>query len=199
MARQIFQDADDKILWNRFREGNSDAFEIIYQRCISKLANYGRRLCWDDELVKDAIHDLFLDLWKNRQNLGPTDSIEFYVIKAYRRNLIKKLETTRRWANVKVEGPNFELSFEEKLIKSEHRQEQLEQLKEKLNTLSERHKEAVFLKFYWGLSYSKIAVIMGVNAQSANNMVFRAMKKLRKKMSYYLPSAIAFLAGTQLF
>lgn len=39
-----------------------DAFKNIYDQNFQRLFDYGMRLCGDRELVKDAIHDLFVKL-----------------------------------------------------------------------------------------------------------------------------------------
>jgi len=195
-----FYKAKDARIWDKFRAGNSNAFEIIYERHINILANYGRRICSDDDLVKDAIHDLFIDLWKRRTNLGATDSIKYYLIKAYRRNLVKKII-----ADKKLETHNdsnglnigdFELSHEISIIKAEIEEEKLAQLNKSLEELPPRQKEALFLRFYTGLNYTEISKIMDVNQQSAYNMVFRGLEVLREKMTYSLSSLLFLLLHT---
>ena len=192
-----FYDAKDELIWDRFREGDSNAFEIIYERNINTLTNYGRRLSDDDELVKDAIHDVFIDLWRRRQNLGPTNSIKFYLIKAYRRNLVKKIVTAKRFDShdekMGTFDGAFQLSHEISIIESEIEESMLTQLNDSLNKLPERQKEALFLRFFAGLNYTEISGIMEVNQQSAYNMVFRGLEILRKRMSINLVSLLVLL------
>ena len=180
---------DDKTLWRQFRDGNHHVFETIYKRHVNLLANYGRRISSDDELVKDAIHDVFTSLWKNRSNLGATDTIQYYLIKALRRNLFNKMQKARKLVFREVHE-DFDLSPEEVLIESEFQQERVIELHEKLSKLSSRQKEAIFLRFYSGLEYSSISRIMGINPQSAYNIVFRALETLRKDLVLYLTVAI---------
>ena len=172
---------DDVTLWRQFRDGNHHVFESIYIRYIDHMSNYGRRLSQDDELVKDAIQDVFVDLWRNRRNLGSTDSIEYYLIKALRRNLVKKITFAKRFTHGEIEDHQFELSPEITLIALEQKQERTKQLHQKLKSLSSRQKEAIFLKFYSGLSYSHISSIMQITPQSAYNTVFRALEALREQ------------------
>jgi RNA polymerase sigma factor (sigma-70 family) len=183
-----FYNASDRQIWDKFREGNSNAFEIMYERNINVLANYGKRLSSDTDLVKDAIQDLFTDLWRNRANLSSTDSIKFYLIKAFRRNLIRKIIATKKLESHDEHNfgfdHSFELSHELVIVESEMESEKLEHLNVLLNKLPARQKEAVFLRFYGGLNYTEISDAMGINQQSAHNMVFRALEVLRDKMSY---------------
>ncbi len=182
-----FYKAKDSRIWDEFRAGNSNAFEIIYERHISILANYGRRISSDDDMVKDAIHDLFIDLWSKKSNLGPTDSIKYYLLKAYRRNLVKKIIDSKKLdsnheTSINYEG-TFELSHEFKIIDQEIEEENLSKLKKSLEELPPRLKEALFLKFYSGLNYTEISVILEVNQQSSYNMIFKGLQILKEKMS----------------
>lgn len=182
-----FYKAKDSRIWNEFRAGNSNAFEVIYERHIGILANYGRRICADDDMVKDAIHDLFIDLWNKKSNLSPTDSIKYYLLKAYRRNLVKKIIESKKLnadheTIITYEG-TFELSHELKIIEQELEEENISKLKKSLAELPPRLKEALFLKFYNGLNYTEISNILEVNQQSSYNMVFKGLQILKEKMN----------------
>lgn len=183
-----FHNASDNFIWDKFRQGNANAFEIIYERNIQLLANYGRRMCKDDEMVKDAIQDMFVDIWRNRANLGSTNSIKYYLIKAYRRNLIKKINASKRFEEHEENGSYFNGAFQSShdyaIVEAEMEEAQLTQLNTLIEALPSRQKEALFLRFYSGLNYTEISETMGINQQSAHNMVFRALEVLRDKMTY---------------
>ena len=192
-----FHNTSDKYIWDKFREGHPGAFEIMYERNINVLANYGRRMSSDTDLVKDAIQDLFIDLWRNRANLSSTDTIKFYLIKAFRRNLIKKINAAKKIDSHEEHtsgiSHSFELSHELVIVESEIESEKLDHLNSILNNLPPRQKEAVFLRFYGGLNYTEISDAMGINQQSAHNMVFRALEVLRDKMSYNFSGLLLIL------
>jgi RNA polymerase sigma factor (sigma-70 family) len=183
-----FHNANDNFIWDKFRKGNANAFEVIYERNIQILANYGRRMCPDDELVKDAIQDMFVDIWRNRTNLGSTNSIKYYLIKAYRRNLIKKINASKRFEEHEENSSYFNGAFQSShdyaIVEAEMEEAQLTQLNTLIEALPARQKEALFLRFYGGLNYMEISETMGINQQSAHNMVFRALEVLRDKMTY---------------
>jgi RNA polymerase sigma-70 factor (ECF subfamily) len=180
-----FHNAKDSYIWDKFLEGNSSAFEILYERNVSLLANYGKRICQDKEMVKDAIQDVYVDLWRNRSNLGRTDSIKYYLLKALRRNLVKKLVAAKnadvKNYSAKAESEVFENSHDFTLMTLEFESEKISQVNDLLDSLPARQKEAIFLRFYNGLNFTEISSIMGINQQSAYNMVFRAIESLREK------------------
>lgn len=196
-SREFTQDPlhsmEDIALWQRFRSGDSRVFELIYSRYINLLANYGRRICSDDETLKDAIQDMFIDLWRKRENLGSTNSIQYYLVKALRRNLIKKLKAARKQIYTSNDPVGFELSPETILINNESDQKIKDQLYDSLNTLTSRQKEVVYLRFYCGMDFASISAIMGINPQSAHNTVYRVLRVLRERMLHKISILLIFL------
>src|SRR5690554_2328462 len=72
---------DEPILWAEFKKGSEKAFTTIYNQYIVSLYHYGEMITSDKELIEDSIHDFFIDLWKNRENLAQVHSIKFYLYK----------------------------------------------------------------------------------------------------------------------
>src|SRR5215831_20099737 len=91
---------DDLSLWLRFKNGDKQAFAELYQKHILSLLAYGSKLCSDQEILKDSIQELFVELWNSRQNLSATDSVKFYLFKALRYKLLrfeKRSHAQARW------------------------------------------------------------------------------------------------------
>ncbi|MCD8164699.1 MAG: sigma-70 region 4 domain-containing protein [Bacteroides sp.] len=53
-----------------------------------------------------------------------------------------------------------------------------------LSSLNPRQKEAFYLRYQLELSYEEIAQLLGINYQSARNLIHRSMLKIRKNMHY---------------
>ena len=65
----------DKELWIDFISGKNDAFEMIYLKYFHELYRYGCYFSRDEDLVKDCIQDLFINLYNYRLKLKQTDKI----------------------------------------------------------------------------------------------------------------------------
>jgi len=85
MGRE-YQINSDTLLWNDFKEGNEDAFRLIYNSHVRSLFKYGCNFTHDEALVKDCIHDVFIDLSKYRSGLSATNNIKLYLYKSLKRN-----------------------------------------------------------------------------------------------------------------
>ncbi|WP_020529144.1 RNA polymerase sigma factor [Flexithrix dorotheae] len=186
-VKKIGNGTDLKV-WQSFKKGDNQAFAYIYQQHIDILSNYGFRFSQDQDLIKDAIHDMFIDLWKNKKNLSDTPLIKSYLLKAFRRNLTKKLIKKKKIVNHEdfLEAQEFELELspEIKLIEAETLVGRSLKLEEELNKLPPRQKESVFLRFYGNLSYDEISEVMGINHQSVYNLISKALDALKSNVSF---------------
>jgi RNA polymerase sigma factor (sigma-70 family) len=189
-ARQL----NDAALWNAFRSGNEAAFARLYHDHLRLLYAYGRRLTPDQSLVEDAIHDVFLELWERRFFLGATDSIPFYLFKALKRRLVRSL-TQARLREVPLTPTEFPwfgvvASPEAERLDQEAHTERALRLRQALSHLTPHQREVLFLRFQAGLSYENIADLLQINYQSVVNLVFRAMRTLRRELATLLASLV---------
>ena len=63
-------------LWSALRSGDKDAFIELYDKFYQRLYIYGFKIARNKELVKDCIQDMFLEIWKKRDNLPKVESLE---------------------------------------------------------------------------------------------------------------------------
>jgi RNA polymerase sigma factor (sigma-70 family) len=170
--------------WQQFREGNRDAFALIYHTYVDDLYSYGLHFCGDAEKVKDCLQELFQDLWHSRQQLAETVvHIRYYLLTAFRRNLLRSLQKDRRWRKTDDTIPfDFECipPREHHIIQDEIHKEQLQQLHSALATLTRRQREAIYLRFFQNLSYQEVADIMGMKVDSVYNLISKAIGLLKE-------------------
>ncbi|WP_138993446.1 RNA polymerase sigma factor [Larkinella sp. C7] len=176
----------DAELWELFRTGRPEAFELLYRRFYAVLFRYGRTFTHDDKLVEDCIQDLFLNLHRYGSNLKPmTDGVAFYLLASLRNMLFRQLTLLSRLRDaypLPETGSQIELSVEDALIIRQLSDQQIQQLNQALEQLPERQREAIVLKFYSGLSFEQIAQVMGVNHQSAKNFIQKGLEALRQRI-----------------
>ncbi len=178
---------DEVKMWNEFRSGNHTAFTQIYQNYVSLLYNYSTSITPDRELIKDCLHDLFVELWKNHQNLGETTSIRYYLMASIKRKLVRHLETNQRHAQhhetYYMENPDFVGSHEHRLVAFEEEKFSADLLNESFRYLTKRQKEAVSLKFFQDMDTDQISAKMNINPQSVYNLIFGALRILKEHIS----------------
>ncbi|MEI7830210.1 MAG: sigma-70 family RNA polymerase sigma factor [Prolixibacteraceae bacterium] len=171
----------DTQLWNDFINGDEDAYRLIYATYVRTLFKYGCHFAKDEALIKDSIQDVFVDLSKYRSRLNSTDNIKLYLFKSLKRKIVRSLGSKKLFGLIDDEKIPFyyTVSVEEEIVDSELKRNRIELLEKALNGLSPRQREAIYLKFVSELSYEELSKVMQMNYQSARNLVFRGLEKLR--------------------
>jgi RNA polymerase sigma-70 factor (ECF subfamily) len=190
---------DETALWQGVRQGDRASFESIYKEFFKPLYSYGRKICSNPVTLDDAIHDLFLDVWKYREKLATTTSVKFYLFRALRRRIVKN--ENRDLGSSIFDFHDEDIfqrkthSHEEYIISNERQSERVSILKKHLNNLSQRQYEALALRFYEDFSYEEIASLLDVNEQSARNLVQRGLEQLRS-FSKIFSSLVLIISST---
>lgn len=173
----------------RFISGDHKAFSELYDQYADVLYAFGRRYTPDHDLVKDCIHDLFIDLHSYRQSLAPNANVKFYLLKSFRRKLHaahrKATVLFDRWGSDESFGMNaFAFSIEHDMIVDEKQREILQQLAAEINLLPDRQREILYLRFNEDLDYEEIASIMQISVPTCRTFIYRALKQLRGKLEF---------------
>lgn len=171
----------DSLIWDKFRGGDISAIETLYFQNVQFLYRYGRKFSPDEDLVKDAIHDLFIYLIQNRATLGPTDNINFYLMRSFRRMLLQNLKKSRSGFRQDLPDslPEFIYSVEENLIKKESARQRDLKIRQCLAELNPRQREILYYRFECNFTYEQICEIMSIKYDSARKLVYRAIETLR--------------------
>lgn len=171
-------------LWTRFKNGDKASFKEIYYEHYMFLYNYGIKNTSEKNLVEDCLQDLFLKLWKNRENLGEVISIKAYLYRAYVRILFDALKKSKRVLDFnELDDETETCSIEEKIIHNQSQTEFKTQINKALTQLSKRHRQVLQLHYLDGLSYKQIEEILPIKYQAIRNYVHEGLKVMRKKMA----------------
>jgi len=178
-------------LWSELKKGDNRAFKEIYDLYAASLINYGRKFTSELNVIEDCMHDLFVNIWKNRNNLSQTDSIIKYLCVSLRREIIRKIQNTKTSASeVELENIPFNatISWEETLIEEEENQAQKQKLAKAFEVLSSRQKEAVYLRYFEEMEYDDICTVMDINYQSVRNLISKAIQQMRDHSAIFFVS-----------
>lgn len=172
------------ILWNAFKRGDWEAYTSLYHDYFRLLNNYGYKFTRDVDLIEDSIHDLFISLWTNRDNLGNPLSVKNYLYKSIRNILFRKIKAQSRFSDIREtdESIPFEVSYDHQMILNEDEKHIQETIKQVLNKLPARQQEIIYLRFYDALSYEEIADIMCINVSSTYKLLYKALDNLQQSI-----------------
>lgn len=170
----------DKELWDKFVDGDKDAYKEIYERYFDELFNYGVRFSFDRFLVMDCIQDLFIDLYKYRLNLKRTEKIVPYLMISLKRKIARQNTQHKKEINLDIETLPFEYLLQEETIDESSTELNQQLVQNALNVLTARQREAIYLRYVVGLNYDELAVVMKLSYQASRTLIYRGIGKLRE-------------------
>jgi len=184
LNQQSGNDLELELLWEKVCEGNKKALEQLFRQTFDTLYRYGYRIIPNSENVRDAIQEVFFQIWKYRENLEKPKSVKAYIFISLRRELLNKKKADQRREDIdsKYQTESFDLLVNfgnwEQILDLEG--EQGKELKKAIEKLSARQREVIYLKYFEGMLTEEISEILQVRSQSIYNLAFDAIKNLRK-------------------
>jgi RNA polymerase sigma factor (sigma-70 family) len=198
MKSHVFnpQSLDDTLLWKSFKNGDPNAFELLYKKYFTILGSYGYRLNPDKTLVEDAIQDLFIDLWRRKEFLSDVENVKYYLFRSIRNRFNRNIKKDRFEDSENVDeflDYLTSLSVEQESINLESSNLNTLLIQKSINNLSKRQAEAVHLRFFQELSLDETSQIMNIPKQVVKNLLYKSYAILRITLQTKLSLLCIFL------
>jgi RNA polymerase sigma-70 factor (family 1) len=165
------------------------AFDEIYNRYWSALYNTAYKRLPDRELCRDAVQNVFIDLWSRRTETTITNlsaylhkAVRFQVFKAISKN--PQLPFVSEFENVFTAPNKTENDLREKEI--------LQLIELWVQTLPERRRQIFTLHYKEGLTTREIAEKLGISQNTVQAQLYTASESLRMRLAQILAIYIIF-------
>ena len=129
-------------LWRSFLNGDDRMFTAIYHQYAPLLLNYGNHFKVDREMIRDALQEVFTDLYLRREKLDvPIRNIKGYLYVSFKNRLLKQIALENKHA-VKdfLDRVEFqaEYSLQDQWIRDEISEERKHKVHQAVNSLSSK-------------------------------------------------------------
>lgn len=174
-------------LWMSFRNGDDGSFELIYTKYADVLFRYGIQFTSNDSLVKDAIHDVYVKLYNDRQRLKSEVNIKFYLFSCLKNHLYNLLKRELFFEDIDIEENEYlDPDSEEQVITALSQNELKQRVRKVLSLLTDRQREIIYYRYIEELSIEEIAILMNMNYQSVQNTIQRSLKRIRASFPVWM-------------
>ena len=158
----------------------------IYNRYVDDLYTYALYLGFEKGIIMDAIHDVFCKFAASEKLLQDVSNIKFYLFKSLKNRLYDIYKARKEYAELSAidlqETPfNIQVTIEERLIGQEEQQQIKNQLAEMLESLTERQREIVYLRYVQEYDYAQISELLNISVHGCRKLLSKAMQNLREK------------------
>ena len=178
--------ATDEQLLEEAANGNTAAFQILYERYRDPIFRFAYRLLGSVEAAEDVAHDCFLSLIKEPGRFDPTRaSLRTYLYAAARNLAAKRYHSLGRETAIDELAAEPQTSERNEPIRRVLDNELAGEVERAIASLPPLQREALVLFEYEDLSLAEIAAIVGADSGAVKARLFRAREKLRVRLEQY--------------
>jgi RNA polymerase sigma-70 factor (ECF subfamily) len=170
---------EDSALMLRYRDGDIDAFEVLYKRHNDSLYRYLLRLCKHRNTAEDLYQEVWSKLIKSRQRYRPTAKFTTFLYRVAHNCFIDHIRRNKRHTSEVSIDPDESAAVTESPEQAADQLLARQRLDLALATLPDEQRDVVLLFLEAGMSLDNIARITGVNRETAKSRLRYATAKLK--------------------
>jgi RNA polymerase sigma factor (sigma-70 family) len=187
--------SSDEILMKAVKNGDSEAYNILFERHWQPLYTTIFAVSKDREVCSEIIHDIFLNLWLKRERLD-IGSFKGYIIASARYHVYRYVKNAKRnsveYLDDLDSADPISLNQGELNIRSRELQASLN---ERMSRLPKRCKEIFTLSRVDQLSNDEIAQRLEISKRSVENQLTYALQHLRVSLKDIFMLCVTYSVG----
>jgi RNA polymerase sigma-70 factor, ECF subfamily len=182
----LADNATDERLLEQAGNGNTAAFQILYERYRDPIFRFAYRLLGSVEAAEDVAHDCFLSLIKEPGRFDSTRaSLRTYLYAAARNQAAKRYQSFGRETAIDELADEPRSADRQGPMALVLDDELAGEVAQAIASLPPLQREALVLFEYEDLSLAEIAAVVGADSGTVKGRLFRAREKLRARLDRY--------------
>ena len=172
---------NEKVILKELADGSESSMKVIYDEYFVLLCQIAHIKLKDQNLVRDMVQDLMMNIWKRRETLEVKGSLKAYLIKS----LHYKISRTNQYLKPTV-------ALQDNIEKPNNETNELEynELKNRVNLIIDqmpaRVKECFLLSRIDGLKYKEIALKLDISPKTVEHHISKALKTLKENLKNHI-------------
>ena len=172
----------DEDLMARVQEGDSRAFEVIFDRHADVAYSLAYRMCGRRATAEDIVQEAFLSLWRSGARYDSSrGSVRSWVLGVVHNRAIDmfRRDTVRTGKDVSDDAAVERLSAPESTEREVQRRDDAAGMRSALGELPAEQRQVIELAYFGGFSHSQIAEILKLPAGTVKGRMRLGLTKLR--------------------
>lgn len=174
-------------------------YKVLYEKYANQMYSYGMAFGVEENELYDLIHDVFLHLFEHENEIREDGSEKYYLFQCLKNKIISQKRKEICVENI-TEANDLLFSMTVSGIEViEEKEKQIEisrQIEDMMACLTDRQREAVYLRFMQELEYDEIAVILGLTTKGTRKLIYRAIEHIREQFG---PACVCLLFSNHFF
>ncbi|WP_343744020.1 RNA polymerase sigma-70 factor [Chitinophaga sp.] len=169
---------------SKIKDGDAIAFQELFYAYKDALFGYACKLCRSPEMAEEAVQEVFMKVWINRQQLDPSLSIRAYLHTAVRHCIFNILKKAALDANLRQSvfhhQPLAANTTEDAVYAAD-----LQRVKSRVLDMLPPQRKLIFcLSRIEGLSHEEIALRLGISKNTVKDQIVKASRFLRQQIEH---------------
>ncbi|MCB0407499.1 MAG: sigma-70 family RNA polymerase sigma factor [Bdellovibrionales bacterium] len=169
----------DLILIEEIKNGNTAVFAELVERHQKTIMKAALRITRDMVLAEDVVQESFIKAFQKLDSFEGRSSFKSWLYQITLNTARNKLRSTKK-ENVCID--HFILSVDDQIDAHLHRSSVFEMIKQEIDNLPEKQREAISLRVFDDMSFKEIAEVMNCPYDTAKANYRHALLKLKGKL-----------------
>ena len=174
----------------RIRASDPAAFESFFRALHGPLVRYAESFVSDPAVAGDMVQDAFVRIWEGRSRIDPGQSLKAFAYRTVRNLCLNRLRDVKTREGLLEERYSPPARQEARPDEAVDATRLAGLLKEWIEELPDRQREALRLSRFQGLSHEEVAEAMEVSPRTVNNHLVKALRTIRERVRAYEPTLL---------
>lgn len=181
LSAKRFMELTDSQILNKLKEGDSLAYNQLFDKYYMPLCVYSLKYCDSFQLAEDIVQDFFVKIWDEKIYLKFENPMAPYLFRAIKNNTLQAIKKQSKYKFDAIEKIVNNLMEEESLdfvsLEAEKKK-----LFEQVEALPEKSKEVFKAIVLENMKYKEVAEQLDISVNTVKTHYARALKQLRLKL-----------------
>jgi RNA polymerase sigma-70 factor (ECF subfamily) len=176
-------DASDDDLIRMFRNGDADAFDVLFDRHYASVYAFARSTLSSRDGAEEILQETFLAVARTARTYTPRGRFKAWLMRIVRNRCLNRLASQRRRRAALGEGPlepADPASPEPPPTRRAEQNETLAAVRAAMQQLPDRQREALALYAFDELTYAEVAEVLQMPAGTVKTLIHRARANLAR-------------------
>lgn len=164
------------------KKGDMKAYEQAFHTYYPKFVRFAHYIVKDLSVAKDLVQNVFMKVWRHRDRLNPSLSLQNFLYVLTKREVLNYLRTKRVFESLDA------LSDEPRNGLPQEYMADATLLQQQVSKLPEQRRNVFIMSKFYGIPNKEIARLLSISEKTAERHITLAGKQLREELEEKLLS-----------
>ena len=171
---------NEHLLLTKLKSGDQESLSTLYYLYNDQLIYYVQRAAKSPFLAEDVVHDTFLKVWQNRDQLDASKPIKPYLFVIAKRTLLNFWKRARHEGQIISEIKKYAMEEDHSTQRLLEYNESNRLINEAIDNLSGQVKRTFVCCRVEGMSYKQAAEVLQITESTVNKHMSKALHLVRE-------------------